>query len=236
VGGYTPDYGQAKALLERVIRWAQQTGQKRPEAYAVCSLGHRMSLHGDYEQATAMLEKGPGLAHETGRRAITVLALWRLGQVWLERGDYARAHTLLAECVAMIRDTPLSHRLTPLVDLGTVGLYRGDVAQAREALREYIPYQYARDNLECVAQGLVLAAGVAQAGGELVRAARLLSAAAAIRREHHTHGVFERELFAEYDRRLPAVREAMAPADIERAWAEGQKLTIQEAIAEALAI
>jgi ATP/maltotriose-dependent transcriptional regulator MalT len=195
-----------------------------------------MGLHGDYEQATALLEKSLELAHETGLRDITVHALWRLGQVWLERGDYARAHALLAECVAMIRDTPLSHRLTPLVDLGTVGLYRGDVAQARDALREFIPFAYGMDNLERVAQGLVLAAGVAQAGGELVRAARLLGAAAAIRRDHHTHGVDVRELFAEYDRRLPAVREAMAPADFERAWAEGQMLTLREAIAEALAI
>jgi hypothetical protein len=136
----------------------------------------------------------------------------------------------------MIRDTPLSNQLTPLVDLGTAGLYLGDVAQAREALRECIPYSYARDNLERVAQGLVLAAGVAQALGKLPEAARLLGAAAAIRREHHTHGVAERDLFAEYDRRLPAVREAMAPADFERAWAEGQRLTIQEAIAEALAL
>jgi hypothetical protein len=87
-----------------------------------------------------------------------------------------------------------------------------------------------------VAQGLVLAAGVAQAGGELVRAARLLGAAAAIRHDHHTLGHAEGDLFAEYDRRLPAVREAMAPADFERAWAEGQKLTIKEAIAVALAV
>jgi hypothetical protein len=48
--------------------------------------------------------------------------------------------------------------------------------------------------------------------------------------------VFERELFAQYDRRVPAVRAALDPAEFDRAWAEGQKLTIQEAIAEALAI
>jgi hypothetical protein len=155
--------------------------------------------------------------------------------VWLERGDYARAHTLLAECVAMIRDMPASHQLTPLVDLGTAGLYRGDVAQAREAFREVLPYQYGRDNLERVAQGLVLAAGVAQAGGELVRAARLLSATAAIRREHHTHGVAEGELFAEYDRRLPVVRAALDPAEFDRAWAEGEQMTLDQAVAYALA-
>jgi tetratricopeptide (TPR) repeat protein len=236
IGLVTPDYGQARALLERVIQWAQQAGRKRPEAFAACVLGGRMGLHGEYERATAMLERGLELGYETGHRPVINQALWRLGQVWLERGDYARAHTLLAECVAMIRDMPLSHQLTPLVDLGTASLYRGDVAQARDAIREFIPFAYGMDNLERVAQGLVLAAGVAQAVGKLPEAARLLGAAAAIRRDHHTHGFGERELFAEYDRRLPAVREAMAPADFERAWAEGQMLTLREAIAEALAL
>ncbi len=69
-----------------------------------------------------------------------------------------------------------------------------------------------------------------------MRATRLLGAAAAIRREHHAHGVAEHELFVEYDRRLPAVRDAHSPEDFERAWAEGQKLTVKEAIAEALAV
>jgi non-specific serine/threonine protein kinase len=236
IGWFNPDYGQAKALLERVIRWAQQAGRKVPEAFAASALGYRMGLQGDFERANAVLEKGLELGYETGHGPVSNQALWRLGQVWLEQGDYARAHTLLAECVAMIRDTPALHQLTPLVDLGTAGLYRGDVAQARDALREVLPYQYGRDNLERVAQGLVLAAGVAQALGKLPEAARLLGAAAAIRRDHHTHGVAERELFAEYDRRLPAVQAAMDPVDYEQAWAEGQKLTIKEAIAEALSI
>ena len=70
--------------------------------------------------------------------------------------------------------------------------------------------------------------GLAQALGNLHEAARLLGAAAAIRREHHTHGLFERELFAMYDRRLPAVHSALDPADFARAWAEGHKLSIQK--------
>jgi hypothetical protein len=104
------------------------------------------------------------------------------------------------------------------------------------ALRECFPNFYQRDNLERVAQALALAAGLSQALGQLEMAALLLSAAAAIRRDHHTHGVFERELFAEYERLLPAVRAALDPAVFERAWSEGQKLTLQEAISKALGI
>jgi predicted ATPase len=238
LGIYTPDYVEATTLLNQVLQYAQQTGRTSDELMAVQFLGTRMSLHGECQQAANLLERGAVLAHERALVDARTDILWRLGQAYLEYADYARARAALEESLALSRKDELL--LWPswnsLIDLGTVGLYTHDEALAREALSVCLPYHLETNNLERVAQGLVLAAGLAQALGQPNRAARLLGTAAAIRRDHHTHGVFERELFAEYDRHLPAVRAALDPAEFDRAWAEGQKLTIKEAIAEALAV
>jgi hypothetical protein len=155
----------------------------------------------------------------------------------IEQGDYAQARKVLEESVAIRRSRgPSNHLMITLIDLGTVGLYQGDIALARDALREGIPFHYKLDNMERVAQGLVLAAGVAQANGAHVQAVRLLGAVAAIRRDYSKHGVFERELFAAYERQLPVVRSGMKAAAFDRAWAEGQQLSIKEAIAQAMTV
>jgi predicted ATPase len=252
--GDREDPTQLLALCVEAIGRTGDTPQRSPGWWgllAAMHLGERLSLHGDYEQAADLLTRcvaaaravgGSGgvpssMFRRLGRGAGRAVAypLYRLGQVYLACGDYPRARAALQESVALNRASGVNRSEVP-VELGTVGVYTGDYSLARQALREGLPHFYMRDNLERVAQTLVLAAGLAQTLGKLPEAARLLGAAAATRRDHHTHGVFERELFAEYDRRLPTVQAAMDPADFERAWAEGQQLTIQEAIAEALAI
>jgi predicted ATPase len=235
LGKVTPDYTHAVAILNPLIEYCARTGRKLDQAFALESLGLRTCLNGDYPQAIRLLENAAALARDAGELIRAPRILWRLGQAYLAHTDYARARKTLQECVTLLRQSSYFYT-EPLVDLGTAGLYTGDYALARDVLGECFTYTYKNDNLERVAQGLVLAAGLAQVLGKPHEAARLLGVAAAIRRDHHTHGVFERELFAEYDRRLPAVQAAMDPAEFDKAWAEGQQLTIQEAIAEALAI
>jgi tetratricopeptide (TPR) repeat protein len=239
LGFFTPDDAQAVSILQQTRQLAQQSGQKADEACALTYLGTRLGLRGEYEQATALLEESLRLAREAGDKVRIGEAHWRLGQLWLLRGDAARARALLEACAAAQHETLPTLRVINAnfyIDLGTARLYQGDVDLVRQALRLRLPYAYRDDNMGRVAQGLALAAGLAQALGKLDKATRLLSAAATLRRDHHTHGPFERELFAEYDRRLPAVQAAMSQTEFERAWGEGQQLTVQEAIAEALAL
>ena len=237
LGYVTPDYDQAVARLEQVIQWRQQARLEKPEIWSIVHLGERMRLHGDSEQAGAMFDKAVTLARETGNSNTLAHCLHRWGQLLIEQGNYALARKVLEESVAIRRTRgPSSQLMITLADLGTVGLYQGDIALARDALREGIPFHYKLDNMERVAQGLVLAASVAQVNGARNQAVRLLGAVDAIRRDYCTHGVFERELFAEYERRLPVVRSGMKAAAFDRAWAEGQQLSIKEAIAQAMTV
>jgi predicted ATPase/DNA-binding XRE family transcriptional regulator len=237
LGYVTPDYDQAVARLQQVIQWRQQARLEKPEIWSIVHLGERMRLQGETEQAGAMFDKAVMLARDTGNGNTLAHCLHRWGQLLIERGDYAQARKVLEESAAIRRlRGPSTQFMITLIDLGTVGLYLGDIALARNTLREAIPFQYKLDNMERVAQGLVLAASIAQLNGARVQAARLLGAVDAIRRDYCTHGVFERELFAEYERRLPEVRGGMKAAAFDRAWAEGQQLSIKEAIAQAMEV
>ena len=121
-------------------------------------------------------------------------------------------------------------------DLATANLHLGHTEGVQAALTSMFTHHLKSENMERIAQGLVLAAGLAQVQGNSAQAARLLGATAAIRREYHTHGHFEVELFTEYERRLPQVQAALAPSDFQSAWDAGMHLTVREAIAEALRV
>jgi len=75
-------------------------------------------------------------------------------------------------------------------------------------------------------------AEVATSVGHLERAVRLFGAAEALRR---TTGVPERRLLrADRDRDVAAVRAALGEDPFAASWAEGQAMTLDQAIAEAL--
>jgi tetratricopeptide (TPR) repeat protein len=232
----SPDYDETIASMQRVRDEMHKTGDTLREVDAYQAMGYRMTLEGHYQQALEALNM-----------AVKILAVgksdyyrafkgqWGPGQVYLAQGDYAHARSALELSIAIARDH--GECASPvLVHLGTVGLYTGDPDLARHALGECFDWEYRHDNMERLAQGLVLGAGLAHVLGKLNTAAQLLGATAAIRKVHHTHGVGERELFHEYDLRLPAVRAAMEPAAFVLAWESGEDWTLKEAMAVALAL
>ncbi len=237
LGFVMQDFAQAVTLLREVIDAAHRAGQTSREISALTQLGHRMRLNGDYSDARTILDTGVALARFSGNPNNLSSPLWRLGELLLELGDYAQARACLEESIGISRTAGESNRIyIELIDLGLVGLCQGDVALARQAIHECIPYHYKVDNLERVAQVMGLAAGMAQSQGKLVTAAQLLAAVAAMRKAYATHGLFERELFWDSDRRLPVVRSLLPSPEFDAAWDYGQQLAIKDAIALALTV
>ncbi len=91
-------------------------------------------------------------------------------------------------------------------------------------------------NIQRLAQCLSMAAGIADALGRVGQAARLLGATAAARGDAPRRMEYNSTLYEEYDRLLPLVRAELPPDAFERAWAEGQRLTLNQALQEALAV
>ncbi len=237
LGFLSPDHDYSTLLLNTVIELAHHTGRKSRESLALSHLGARLRLMGDLKQAFIALTESVRLARETRSAGAIAGALGPMGRLLLEQGDYTRARAVLEESVMLNRQEGLRGWLGyDLENLAEVGLRQGDNALVKRMLAEVIPYYHQIDDLGRVARGLAAAAGLAQMHGQLAQAVRLLGAASAIQRDHHTHGIFESDVSAEYKRRLPALRAALAPADFEAAWAEGQTLSLSQAITEALAV
>jgi tetratricopeptide (TPR) repeat protein len=237
LGFLTPDNEQAIGLLSRVIELAHQTGRKSRESLALSQLGYRLRIQGDWQRAAVVLAEGVRLARETGHRGAIAGALGPLGRLLLEQGDYTQARAVLEESIMLNRREGLRGWLGyDLENLAEVGLHLGDGALVRRALNETIPYYHRIDDLGRVARGLATAAGLARMQGRLSEAARLLGAASAQRHDLPTHGIFECDVVAEYNRLVPVLRAELAPSEFENAWAEGQRLTIMQAIQSALAV
>jgi hypothetical protein len=119
-----------------------------------------------------------------------------------------------------------------LNDLGRVALDRGDTGRAAALFGESLKLSWEPENEIGIVLSLVGLAGVAGALGQPARAARLLGAAEAIRESSGRsltpveHGVFGRY--------VAAIHAQLDDATFAVMWAEGQKMTPEQAKAEAL--
>jgi non-specific serine/threonine protein kinase len=235
LGKMTEDEGQAVALLQEAARLAREGGLRWEELVSLELRGARAYERGDSQQAAHLLAEALAGFRELGDPFRVQYALRKLGVCAAEQGDYAQARQALEEAVALARElkSPLNIA-DPLTYLAVVSLYQGDGARGAEALRESVAIYHTVGNLERVGQCLAVAAGFAQARGDLQCAATLLGAA-----EHLWHTPESgrwREIRWEYDRRLPLVRATLDPAEFDQAWAEGQKMTLRQVMDEIAAM
>jgi hypothetical protein len=110
----------------------------------------------------------------------------------------------------------------------------GDDARAVDLLRESIGLSRALRDTYALGYGLIRLAGALVALGQGERAARLYGAAEALREMTGTPIQYAGHR-ALYERQVEALREQLDARTLEAAWAEGRAMTLEEAVAEALA-
>jgi hypothetical protein len=156
-----------------------------------------------------------------------------LSRVARKQGDRARVRQLLEEDLALVRQTGQRERVPwVLVDLADFDRAAGDPSAGRSRLAEGLDLAQREGNRQCIAYGLLLSARRAFESEARLRSVRLFGAAdAALPRFQ-----FERDYFetADYERILNELRAALAPDAFATAWAEGQAMAVEEAIALAL--
>ena len=119
-----------------------------------------------------------------------------------------------------------------MTSLGEVVLAQGDAARASALFAESLTLCVdSRDKVD-IPMALVGLAGVARSQGQLERAARLLGAAEALSDTSGSYRGLAGSLIME--RTTAAVRAQLDEATFAGMWAEGQKMTLEQAKAEAL--
>jgi non-specific serine/threonine protein kinase len=188
---------------------------------------------GDYQRATTLLEQVLPAHREQGDLHGVGWALSYLATMRHVQGDYAQAAALRDESLAVFQGLGdqfgIGHELAKL---GALKRDEGDYGQAKRRYRESLRVRRALVDKPGVAESFEGLAEVAVAQGQPVRAARLFGTAHGLRESISTP--MDVSGRTAYVRAIADVRTALGEDMFTAAWAMGQAMGLEEAIALAL--
>ncbi|HET8907291.1 MAG TPA: tetratricopeptide repeat protein [Ktedonobacterales bacterium] len=234
------DYEAATAYSEEAVRRARESDTTRPAAYALNTLGTIDLYNGDHEGAVARFTESLDLMRAAGDNWGMAVDAVDLGRAAELQGDLERAVAYYEDSrrlYAQVGDVGAAAH--SFVHLARVARQQGDLQQADALGRAGLSISWRAGDRSMIAEGLD---GLAQTAVALVvagdiaygtRAAHLLGATATLR---ETLGAPD----LSPERETARAHEASAQAALgEEAWAAafaaGQALSLDEAIAQALA-
>jgi non-specific serine/threonine protein kinase len=235
LGGVLLDEGQpgrAEALVAEALALAQEVHSPQHALLAQLELGRLAWWRGDLDRATERYGAGLAAARARDDRWETGAALAGLGRVAAARGDPARATALLDQSRALWVELGEQRGLgSVLCGLGRVAGRRGDAERALVWLRESLRRRQRLGDRSGIAESLEGWAAVV-APGQPARATRLLGAAAALRAA--TGAPLPPIERPGHETTMQLVRAALGEAAFGAAWADGQGMPMERAVAYAL--
>jgi len=234
VACFQGDYAGARVLHEESLALFQNLGNTWDIAFALNRLGDIDLYLGDYTRAVAALEASLALVRQVGDNVGLGHVLLSLGYAAHLQGDDARAAAYYEESLAGFR--ALGHTwgiAEALHALGYVLQAQSDNVRAAVCFSESLTRYWTMGHKEGTSLCLTGFAGLASEIGQPVRAARLFGAAEALR---EIIGLSQQsDERATYDRTVAALRAQLDAAAFAAAWAAGRALSVEQAIADALA-
>jgi predicted ATPase/DNA-binding CsgD family transcriptional regulator len=225
------DLDAATDLFVRALDISRNLGDELQVAWALAFLGY--ALHREPEAAMPIAEASLALFREIDHLPGVAQALNVIGELARMSGDDERAKCAYEECLAVCRQTGETLRTRyNYVNLAYIAQHEGDHEHALHLLRE--AFQLSRDTEDTrdIASFLVTFAGSIAALGQLQRAARLLGASeAALERLGAFHQPTDKP---EIDRIIAEVRAQLDDSTFQAARTEGRKMTLEDAVANAL--
>lgn len=227
------DGERALAAAEEALALARGQQAGFAEGVALCMLGQLAAQRGDLERATAYVEEGVAQLRTVGEPMIAASYLTMVGGIALERGDLERAKACGEESLAFARRTGADHpAAAALAVLAIVALLRGDLAGAESLGREQLLVWRRLGATSHLAESLEGLALTAADGARAERVARLLGAATRLRERVGT--LQSPRWRAVIERAAASARAALGEERWAAAFAAGQALSQEAAIAEAL--
>jgi DNA-binding CsgD family transcriptional regulator len=230
------DYPAAQAFASEGVVAAQAAGDRRLEAYTLWVEAQATFDEGDADAADRVAQAGLAISIGEGYPAGAALALTTLAQVRIRHGELRSAQRLLERSMHEHGSSnfPLG-RMWTLGNLGWVHLEQRQFAEARQCFEQALAI--GRDVLGGRARLAIPLEGFAQlaaATNHPVRALKLAGAAAALRASGATPAATAEQ--RQLSRWLGRARADLDPHVAEIAWADGQLLTAEQAIDEALGL
>jgi tetratricopeptide (TPR) repeat protein len=222
---------QAVVLVEESLAYFRELHDAVGRSYAIELLGLLKFVEGNLDHAEALLKESQKLAWSVGDRGKVADSLYWLGRLARVQGNYAWASQLYEESKAFHPETP-----NPLVlhQLGWLALMQGDWDRALSRFAESLSIYQNLGKVNFLACSLTGFATVAVAQGKLQQATVLLGAAhqLLVVMGVHLHPIDQQDV----DRTLVSVQAQLSAEAFAAAWASGQAMTLEEAVAEAMTL
>lgn len=228
------DLPTARAQMTVALQAIRASGDPHLLAHGLGIMGSIDLADTRLEAARSVLEAGLATARTLrDTRSVALIAATTADAARCQ-GDYGRAAELYGESLALYHELGNQAEIPAILhNQGYVALGQGDIATAQELFRESLRRQQANGSLAGVAEGLAGLAAVAAARGAYARAARLFGASAAIR-ARRPGPIWPAERI-EVERQVAVVQARLPEAICAQHMRAGRDLSLEQAIAEALA-
>ncbi|MCW5861339.1 MAG: tetratricopeptide repeat protein, partial [Caldilineales bacterium] len=229
------DYAQAKTSFEQSAALLLSIGDRWQAGASLSHIGMLELLDGNFAAARRLFAERISIIQEIGNRSFLPYWLNVIAIAALEQGDYAAAHSAYVECLALAQEWRNHPSIAQAsYGLAMLSLRQGEPEMARRRLRDSLTLLRPSGPPRAVAFCLLGLAELEAAEGRLVSAARLCGAAQALLRSHHSGLWFE--LRHNYQHELDALLAQFTDAPSLAYLAEGEAMTLEQAIAYALSI
>ena len=223
------DFARAEPLGEHGLALSRELGDTVAVVHALTLLGFIAEEQGQLARSRAYHEEALALGRNLPEPAWSAWSMRNLGKNAYLSGDREAAERWLNQALALFQ--PGGHRYgvgATLRDLAGIALWRGAHARAAGLYQEWLGQTWDAQGLRYCLEGL---AQVATASGEMEWAARLLGAAE-VHRARLGVALVPRQMTV-YERNVAQARTALGKAVFATVWAEGRRLSPDEARAEA---
>lgn len=224
---------ESRELFKTLLSLPEASARTRERARYLDLAGAFALAESDYEEARTLKEEGIAICRELEAEMLLGSSLLHLGHVERYANNLLTAQELYEESLQIFRElndqTWMAHAVG---NLSSVAVDLGEFIKADELVKESL-HLYQALNFEWdLALTIGNASGVAAGFGQARRAIRLAGASAAHRERI---GVSLPPMFKErFERMIESARQKLDQSEQETAWREGQEMTLEYAVEDAL--
>jgi tetratricopeptide (TPR) repeat protein len=225
----TGEYQQAAQVFRESLAIAEKLNNKQGQAVALGSLGKVLLFQGHYEQAARLLKESQLLFEELGDKRRLAITLDLIGCVYMNQAHYEQAFEFSFKSLGLERE--LGDRwgiAASLTNLGNIKFRQGEYNTARSLYLESLEFMCELGE-RYIGDGLDNLAGLEIAQQEFEKAAQLCGASDKL----HEHTNTPRESFQQtkYNNLLAQLHDQLDDTAFNAAWAQGQALELDQALA-----
>jgi predicted ATPase/DNA-binding SARP family transcriptional activator len=228
------NYEEARLYQEECLKLYREIGEIKDASWALLMLGDVFEDQGDHQQATSYFCEALTHNQPLADKEVCGWATINLGRIAHAQGNPEQATALYQEGLALFRNLKYQYGIAHvLTDLGDVAHTQGDDERAMAFYRESLGLLRETGGPHYICKCLEGAAGMAGIQGRPEQAARLFGAVERLR--DSTATPIRPVDRVTYHRLVDTTRAQLDDKTFAAAWAEGRAMTLEQAIAYALA-